>query len=169
MKHKHTQSGFSLIQLSIVILIVSLGLAAAVQLSKINFQEEREEELAISFEDFNEALLAYYTGVDETGTAIKRLPCPARQDLPINDPNFGQEDCSGVSIVTSNVPNPDSPGTNLRVMIGALPVHELTLSTEEAFDVFGGQYLYAVSESLTSDTNFLRNDMSAVQRLNDNG
>ena len=166
---KNTESGFSLIQLMIVIIIVSIGLVAAARLAQVKFQEDREIELSDSFENINELLLAYYTGVDETNAPIKRLPCPARRDLAINDPNFGAEDCAAAQIVSSNVPHPDTAGTNLRVMIGALPVRELSIATEDGFDVFGGQLLYAVSENLTSDTNFLRHDMSAVQRLNDNG
>ena len=166
---KNTESGFSLIQLMIVIIIVSIGLVAAARLAQVKFQEDREIEISDSFKNINDLLLAYYTGVDETGTPIKRLPCPARRNLAIGDLNFGTENCTAVQIVSGNVPHPDAAGTNLRVMIGALPVKELSIATEDAFDVFGGQYLYAVSENLTNDSNFLRHDMSAVQRLNDNG
>lgn len=162
------EEGFSLYQLLITVIIVSVGLTASIKLAYVEFQERREKKIIESFENINDLLLAYYTGVDENGDPIRRLPCPARQDLPINSPDFGKENCSGATVVTGNVPHPDT-GTNMRVMIGALPTKELSMPTKEAFDVFGGQILYAVSRDLTKDTNFLRHDMSAIQRLDDSG
>jgi len=152
-----------------VVLIASLGLGAAIKLARVEFHERREKEIVTSFENINELLLSYYTGVDDTGNDIKRLPCPALPNLSIDDPDFGQEDCANATIVEGNVPHPDDATRNLRIMIGAIPAQELSMANEEAFDVFGGQLLYAVSEDLTIDINFLRNDMSAIQRQNNNG
>lgn len=170
MKHKsNAQSGFSLIQLSIVIVIASIGLAAAAKLATVQFQQDREERLNESFEDINDLLLAYYTGVDENGDRNERLPCPARRDLAIDHPAFGREDCGAFTPTESDIDHPDDPGRKLRVMIGALPVKELSISTENAFDVFGGQLLYAVSEEMTSPTNFGRNDVAAIKREDSDG
>lgn len=160
------QSGFSLIQLSIVIVIASIGLAAAAKLATVQFQQDREERLDQSFEDINDLLLAYYIGVDKDGNDNERLPCPARRDLEISHPNFGAEACGSVTITAhSTLTHPDT-GMPLRVMIGALPTRELSMATEDAFDVFGGQLLYAVSEEMTSNTSFGRNDVAAIQRRN---
>ena len=161
---KSSESGFSLIELSVAIIIISIGLITALQISKIEFYEESQEELLYSLNNANDLLLSYYIGTDQTGTQIRRFPCPARPDLPMTHVDFGKEDCSGVSIVNSTVPDPDSPGNNLEVLIGALPIQNLNARPEDAFDVYGGQYVYAVSAKQTIRVNFLRTDLNAVQR-----
>ena len=50
-------------------------------------------------------------------------------------------------------------------MIGALPVSELSLAHEDAFDVFGGQFIYAVSESMTVSANYGITNLGAVRFL----
>lgn len=174
----NTQSGFSLIQLSIVIIIASIGLAAAAKLATVQFQQDREERLNKSFEDINDLLLGHYTGFetqyDLNGKAEqiqkKRLPCPARRNLAFDHPDFGKEACNNnVTIIESDVIDPTNSSRKLRVMIGALPVKELTLSTEDAFDVFGGQLIYAVSENMTDASNFGRSDMAVIQRRDIDG
>lgn len=160
------QSGFSLIQLSIAIIIASIGLVAAAKLATLQFQQNREERIDQSFEDINDLLLAYYIGVDKDGNDNERLPCPAKRDLAIDHPDFGREDCGSVAISAHpTLAHPDT-GAPLRVMIGALPTRALSMATEDAFDVFGGQLLYAVSEEMTSPTNFGRNDLAVIQRRN---
>ena len=166
---KHSEFGFSLIELSIVLIIVSIGLVTALQISKIEFYENSEQQLLNSFDDLNDLFLAHYTGTDESGNDIKRLPCPARQNLAIDHPNFGKENCTNVQFADSGIPNPNTPGTNLRVLMGAVPVQSLSVNTEAAFDIYGGQYLYAVSEGLTSSSNFLLSNLSAIKRKNPSG
>jgi len=162
------ESGFSLIQLSIVIIITSIGLAAAVKLATVEHHKNQEIKLQQNFENINELLLSYYTGFDENNNPIQRLPCPARQDLAIDHPNFGREDCTGVAILPGPVSHPDS-ASPMGVMYGAIPTKELSMATKDAFDVFGRQLLYAVSVNLTKDSNYLRNDMAAIQRKDDSG
>lgn len=171
----NSQSGFSLIQLSIAIVIISVGLIGASKLAIIQSEKSKQEKIDSSFEDINDLLLAYYTGYQikysTTGgnnelIPNQRLPCPARRDLPINDPNFGAEDCENAVFVDSGIKHPNNPSINMRVMIGALPTKALTMANEDAFDVYGGQYLYAVSEQMTAKMNFGRNDLTNILRIN---
>lgn len=170
MKSKiNNQSGFSLVQLLIAIIIVSIGLAAAAKLATMQFQKDREERIDQSFEEINDLLLSYYTGVDADGNKNKRLPCPARRNLAIDDPNFGTENCSAATIVNHQTLTHPDTGFPLRVMIGALPARILSMPIENAYDVFDGQILYAVSEEMTSPTNFGRNDLASIQRQDVSG
>jgi len=163
MKHVNTQGGFSLIQLSIVIIIASIGIVAVSKLATVQFYKSQEEKIDQSFDDIQDALLAYYVGVNEAGAPNRRLPCPARQDLAYDHPDFGKEDCAGVAIQQGLVPHPDT-GIPMGVLRGALPVREFLMSTEDAFDVHGGQILYAVSEEMTRAANYGRTDLSAISR-----
>lgn len=162
MHKKLNQSGFSLIELSIALIIVSLSVVTAIKIAQITFYEETENKLIQSLTQKNDLLLTHYVGVDASGNNIRRLPCPALQNLAIDHPDFGKENCASATIVNTDIPDPDNPSDTLKILIGAMPIQSLSTPVSEAFDVYDSQYIYAVSQGLIQRENFLRSSLSAI-------
>jgi len=97
----HRRRGFSLLELSIVIAIISvvavMGLEmAAAFLSRTAYQNTQDAANTV-----DAALVKYRT-------VYGRLPCPARLNLPITDVNYGKEDCTAhTDITTVNFASPN--------------------------------------------------------------
>jgi len=166
MSKRNNQNGFSLLELSVAIVVLSLALVTAIQIGKIKSYEFLEEDQKKSYEQVNNLLLAYYIGFDEVGNRIQRLPCPARNNLPLEHPDFGVEDCASATLIDSGIPDPRAPGNNLQIMTGAFPINAVSAPIKHAYDVHGGQYLYAVSADLVLKENFLASNLNAVQVQN---
>jgi len=86
----------------------------------------------------------------------KRLPCPASLNITTSDINFGKEirnpldnKCFGSGIYASN----NSGLSN--IVVGAVPVKDLGISNDFAYDAFGNLVLYFVDQRFTY--NFITN------------
>lgn len=131
--------GFSLIETCIVIIILSLVLVPLY--AYLNTQKKQSEDL--KQEAANEqvlAALALY--VRQNG----HYPCPANPALPSNDANYGAADCA-----LASVPGVGAGGP---VLIGSFPVKETNLPYQLAVNRNGWQYIYAVTQNLTSKATF---------------
>ena len=130
MKQKKTfQSGFTLIETAIVMIILGVLTASLIQIYNTYRTNKIERENQQIFDSVHSALSAY-------GVAEEEYPCPANPALPPGDFNFGKQDCSIAPVGG--------------VLIGALPVYERNLPFKMAADVYGGKYTYAVTEALTT-------------------
>lgn len=150
-------SGFTLIEILIVITIVSLlaSMSASVFISynkqqKIKLTKARLDQIHESIQNFLEV--------------NGRYPCPAPFTLIPTDANFGIE---GDSDPTSNhscqqgfglIPFTGSvgafsanPSVPFHVQIGVLPVRTLNLPDEYAVDAWGGLLTYAVARHLATE------------------
>lgn len=145
MKNFFKKRAFSLIELSVVILIISILAAGAISVSgsflinaKSNLTEKRIE--------------AIYRAMGVFLAKNHRLPCPAPINKSKTDSNYGKEsgatpttstarDCDGSGVYTSNLePN---------LVYGMVPVNSLGLSDDVAEDGFGSKFGYILHEGLT--------------------
>lgn len=127
------QRGFTLVEVALIITILGLIIAPF-----FNFLSQRylKKELVKSEEKTERITSAISAFLIENG----RYPCPARPNDSPEDTTFGRENCSGA---TGNI------------YYGALPTQDLRLPTEDAVNLHGWKYLYAVNQSLTSAATFL--------------
>lgn len=137
------RNGFSLLELSVVIvvvaLIVSFGLSLGGNAIKAAERVTTQERMA-AIKDALEAHFKYYG----------YLPCPYDRRLTPKDTGFGVE-----SRPAQGDPCDTSPGLVLaapatgNVLIGGLPVRALGLPDSYAADAWGNKFTYGVSEGLT--------------------
>ncbi len=133
MKHIFKQqSGFTLVEMSVVIIVLSF-----IMVPIFNFMvEQQRHEQQIEAEEVNERVLAALAlFVKDNG----RYPCPALASLTFGDAAFGHEDCS-------------APGA--AVIQGDLPFFELGVPYNLIYDTHGNKYVYAVSSDETVTTTF---------------
>lgn len=186
-KHRKTrvgQSGFTLIDTAIFMVIFSLFLIPFFQLQQIHKGKKETKEGAYTVEDISIKLTRF---------ALERgaYPVPANPSLAMTDPMAGHPvapilgflsadgspekiaalaaippvaACNGGAATNGVLCRPgardlDSPtngisGNNEAILIGTLPYSALGLSPEQGLDAYGRKYLYAVSRALIDPTTF---------------
>ncbi|HNS45060.1 MAG TPA: type II secretion system protein, partial [Alphaproteobacteria bacterium] len=158
------ERGFSLIELSIVVLISGLMIAQLVQLYVNYLQAEKIETTKENIVDAARAIAL---------SSTIRYPCPSDRSLPTTDPNYGADVCAVAGFTLAGIPtctagleqgickatgardtDDDADATvgngNEVVLIGGVP---LTvggtaiggISTSTIADAWGQQLTYAVS------------------------
>lgn len=140
MHKKFKKSAFSLIELSIVILIISVLAAGIISVSTVALSNAKVKVTKERIRAINDAIGAFVA-------RNYRLPCPASLTIAKSTISYGSEagsgDClnQGNGIYASNsVPS---------VVYGMVPVFALGLSDETAEDGFGTKISYVVNANYT--------------------
>lgn len=133
--HSLPTAGFSLIELSVVVAILSvvatLGLEVAAGFVNRSMNTLSRERL----QQVDEAIAGFFR-------VYGRLPCPADKTLsPVAASNYGLENCALAVLTGTTV------GGGL--MAGAVPFRSLNLPMQSSLDAFGGKLHYVVSKNLT--------------------
>lgn len=157
-KHTYRLSGYTLIELCLVVLILSLLAAAAARYSTSVTTAKNTAELNATLKAIEEALRSY-------STAYTRLPCPSDITLSDNSANFGKEvgtsgdgNCTGYNFINSGA-DPDAADPNYvvstnYVVAGGVPTKTLKLDDRFAYDPWGRRILFAVDKRMTATSAF---------------
>ncbi len=132
------KTGFSLIELSIVLAIVAVIISGSITISTTALKNAKVKNTKERLEIIQNAINVYVF-------INKRLPCPASSTLITTDVNYGVE--SGVAGTCSGTTSSDATANDIRY--GAVPVKTLGLNYEFAGDGFGNKFSYIVSKELT--------------------
>lgn len=132
---------FSLLELSICLLIVTLIIGFGLQVGGISQHGECSRSTA-------DELAQMQNAIDRFVVTNGRYPLPASRRLGANDPLHGREAASPFDSSINRV-SQSSP-----VLIGALPHVTLNLPTELGSDCWGHQFTYAVSEYFTTTAGY---------------
>ena len=161
---RHNESGLTLIDVTIVLIIISLLLFPALKLMDINKQNLENTRLYGVTNDL--ALI-----VNDYALRNGAYPIPADPSLPVSDPNVFKS-VPASYLLTLNCSNNTDPGmtyagvkspngvlcrrqeagngnTATQVYVGALPVSTLGLPVEACFDQYGNKFTYIVTRILT--------------------
>jgi len=163
MTASRSSTGFTLIELSIVVLVLALLATAALRYA--NSQSEAK------------AIAATNATLDVVDAAIynyqnnnTRLPCPADITQAENTAAFGTEVdsladglCTGYNFINSGTdpdgpggsnpyaPDPlDDPATENQVVEGSIPTKALHIADKYAYDGWGNKIFYAVDKRMTA-------------------
>lgn len=153
-------AGFTLVELSIVIIIV--GLLTAGGLAVGASMVERA-----AYIDTQKLIKQLQRSVKDFYIVNGRLPCVAPLDDAPGSSGFGVENpnCASSAAVPGGTFREGSPV----VRIGMIPVRTLGLSDSAASDKYGNRIVYAVSEQLTDANQFgAQNGGIIVRDMNDN-
>lgn len=132
---RQNNAGFSLIELSVVMVIVSILLVGVLQAYRIYDEKSKIERMNILMTTLDQNIMSF---LKKEG----RLPCPAPVDGAAAGNNFDSESCSGATNVAGT-----SGG---RVLIGKIPAASLGLSNDYMRDTYGSYITYAVTEAATT-------------------
>ncbi len=134
---KNQQEAFGFIELSVILLVLSLSFIFALTVTERIEDAQKNEVTEERILELRKALAVYFKRNAE-------LPCPADISLNIYDANFG---------VASNTTQPNCSTSSGMLnfatdnYIGAVPVATLNLPQDYAFDAWGNKLTYAISKA----------------------
>ena len=138
---KNPKTAYSLIELSIVILIISILITGALSVSvrsinnaKIKVTRDRMAEI--------------YKAMGTFLIANNRLPCPASLNLDKSNMSYGNPTGTNGTCTVANGVIASTTATNL--VYGAVPTKALGLSSEMAEDGFGSKFSYVIHKGFTT-------------------
>jgi len=130
----NSQKGYTLIELAMVIIIVSLLMTSGIAYYQVWLEKQMHERTINNLEDMALNVSAYRG-------QLGSYPCPAPIDVDRDDPDYGRMDCSGVIEVSSL-----RADISRNVLIGMVPFRDLNITAEFAHDAHGQRILYAVTK-----------------------
>ena len=131
---KYHKKAFSLIELSIVIILVAVVFSGAIAVYTASINNQKIKKTNQNFEEIYRAIGAFLL-------ANKRLPCPASLAKNfINDGDYGTEviGCSGNGVYQSN--------SQSNIVYGAVPFKALNIGLNNVQDGFGSSIAYAIDK-----------------------
>jgi prepilin-type N-terminal cleavage/methylation domain-containing protein len=131
------QAAFSLIEVSIALVIVALVVAGALPMLIDSFNMNKRDETIERLEAIEQALLNYYAANG------KALPCPSDITAGLRDSDFGVATAYSANSCSANQETTDASGIN--VAFGGVPVRTLDLPDEYALDGWGRRFSYHVT------------------------
>ena len=135
-----TNAGFSLIELSIALIVISLLATGFMLIFDVLRVQDRHRKTESNINLVMSAIENFYYAND-------RYPCPANPTLTEGHPNFGLEDCTwnSFNIATS---------TTQQGLRGAVPHRALTMRFVDTLDSWGNRLSYAVVAGQTDTSTF---------------
>lgn len=140
MKNRCSETGFSLIEIAIVLTIVALLLAGLIPTLSSQVDQQHRNETRKQMDEIRNALVGY-----AASQTPPKLPCPAKPDIPSGSLNAGVSDCS---LLASGV--------------GVLPW--VTLGVSET-DAWGRRFTYAVPSTYAGPAGFTLTSTSSINVL----
>jgi prepilin-type N-terminal cleavage/methylation domain-containing protein len=137
-------SGFTLLELSIVLLVLSLVAGGALAIMTQEIRRNKQNELQTKMDAIQEAMIKFRR-------QNNRLPCPADATIALSEEKFGMEasnagTCDGDPAANFN----DTENT----VGGVVPVKSLGLPDDYMFDPWGGRFSYVVDMRMTAPLAF---------------
>ncbi len=147
-QRKNAPSGFTLIEMAVVITILSLSAAGGLAVASKSIRGQKRE---LTLEKMSFIMNA----IEEYVAYYGYLPCPTAIDQGLGEEdsgfgvNSGDNDCTAIQ-------NNASTGfrTGNGIIKGFVPVYTLHIPPEYFYDAWDRRFTYVVDEDLTSKTGF---------------
>lgn len=153
-KNMMRQSGFTLIELSISILVISLIIAGIMTVENQRVRSAKVDELDVKLEAIGKALYRYRV-------LNNRLPCPGDSSLAKSNADFGVQADGADGACDAGTINSNINSSGGDVYGGSVPVRTLGLPDDVAFDAWGRQFTYYVDKNTTNSDNWTTEDGTA--------
>lgn len=118
---KANEGGFSLLEMTIVIMLMGMVMAIAAQYYTLYLRQSKDDTSFENIQMIKSAIAEFYT---DRG----RYPCPTDPSLPPEDANYGKEMCPGRNVGGVAVPN---------IALGACWGQLCRVQSERAIDING--------------------------------
>lgn len=134
-------SGFSLMEMTLVLLVLSILSAAGISLYQ-------NSDTATKITQTNQRLDAIEKALRDYRYAHHRLPCPADPRLTANDSGFGAE-TQLAGVCDDGTPALPATARSGDIVAGAIPTHTLNLPDDYMYDAWGRRITYKVDANAT--------------------
>lgn len=140
MKYESSILGFSLVELSVVLIIIGVTLGSGLTLATKKTEADKAYETETKLDNIEEALTLHL------GDNL-RLPCPADGSLAFSNASFGDEGTPSSTACASS--NFNDSGN---VYAGIIPTKTLGLPDDQAIDGWGRRFTYVIDYRLANNT-----------------
>lgn len=130
--YTYARAGFSLVELSMVVLIIGVLVGGAVAVGISRTEAAKATANAARMDRVEEAIIAFVN-------LNRYMPCPAVASLAMTNAAFGVSDCAATCT-----------GAPRYVCVGMLPVTTLNGADDMALDGWNNRFTYAVDQRLTN-------------------
>lgn len=140
--------GFSLIELSVLVVIVGILAAAGISIMNSKINRTQYFDTNNKMTDIMKALRRYYA-------RSHTLPCPAQPSALINDAGYGvsytvSSACVGNGVAVAGGIVQTDIGGGVYIRQGALPTRDLGLPDSMMYDAYSNKFTYIVTEGFTA-------------------
>src|SRR5579859_1123807 len=135
------KSGFTLIELSVVIAIIGVILYGSMSLLAVSVQTAQVNSTVATMDILEKALLDYYV-------AFGRIPCPSDLTATASSGNYGMEAANNGGTCTGSSPTANFIAASGTVE-GGVPTRALRLPDSFMYDGWGHKLRYVVNPSYT--------------------
>ncbi len=156
------KNGFSLVEMSVVLVVIGLITGMGVSAAIDSLESTRRVATETKLDVIESALFNFRKNYG-------RLPCPADSTLATDNTDYGVEaanmsgTCTGgtpaATHVTPTLAIPDATESGA-VPSGALPARTLGLPDEFMYDSWGGKFMYEVTPAMTMENAFSNMQLS---------
>lgn len=151
-RHRNHASGFTLLEIAIVLIIIGVFMAPVLQLYKSYQERKIFAATQASLAEGNNALSVFYT-------KNSRYTCPAPRGVGPQTPGYGQEDCApGVATGSCDpvtaICRVAGINAGKTVLVGAVPFVTLEMQGIHAQDGYHKKMQYMVTEDLVNAATF---------------
>ena len=147
-------SGFTLVELSVVLVITSLLMVAYLDASRLWLEGRRRDVTMEHISLIHDAMTHFYArngGYPCPAAPVRSGPDDAKFDCAALDPaSVRQAEARGMAFITSKA--------GRRIVEGAVPFKLLSIPRDSTLDGWGNQFTYAVTSGLTRHDTFNAND-----------
>ena len=145
-RHSDSRSGFTLVELSILLTILSI-IAATAMMDMVTGSSNRAQNVTMQrMSAIQEQLTKYYS-------VFYRIPCPSRTDVAPGNSQFGAEGGPvGSCAHSSGILQPAIAAPTPKIVLGSVPTRVLNLPDEYMFDGWGRRIDYVVDIRYTTVT-----------------
>lgn len=138
MKNK---GAFTLVEMSIVMIIISFILVSFLISSKSNFRSKKKLET-------NQKIYRIYNSIKAFVANNHRLPCPASMNKLYSFSTYGAEGINSGSCLTTS----EEFYSSGNIIYGLLPVKALGLKIEDSFDSYDSKFAYIIDKRFAEDS-----------------
>jgi prepilin-type N-terminal cleavage/methylation domain-containing protein len=149
------QSGFSLLEMSIVLSIMAIVMAGALPFLLESGKSEDADDTVARMDAIEKAMAAYYTEKNS-------LPCPSDIRAEPETAAFG------TAVMAGGCQSPGVSADQGTIRGGGVPVKDLGLSDEYAFDGWGRKIDYHIDARAANPSTFRYSGTLAVRDMNGN-
>jgi prepilin-type N-terminal cleavage/methylation domain-containing protein len=154
-KFKKYNLGFTLVELSVVLVILSMLLTVMVTIVPVQEDKEANAITEQKMDEIETAIMAYF---NQKGY----LPCPAALDAASNNAGTAS-DCSVAGTLGTSYTDVGS-GSD-RVRIGAVPTKELNLSEKYGYDGWNSRFTFVVATQMAQSNRLFNLFSTATSRI----
>jgi type II secretory pathway pseudopilin PulG len=148
-------AGFSLIEVSVIILVVSILLTSLAGLSPVKESTDTFTDNKTNLDVIEKAIQVFYR---QNGY----IPCPADPTLAISNASFGlSTSCSGATGGTTDV----GAATVDQVRMGSVPTRTLSISDKYMFDAWNNRIKYVVIKELAKSSALFSGYTTATSKV----